>query len=67
LADLSDDPIRVPFQGLRFNKDKFIYSLNTPVISLPQIFTVEAWVRFDLDSPGSYGDLQYIMEITRNQ
>lgn len=24
------------------------------------------WVRFDLAYPGSYGDLQYLMEITRN-
>lgn len=41
-------------------------SLNTPVINIPQIFTVEAWVRFDLSNPGTYGDLQYIYECVRN-
>ena len=56
----------MPYQGLRFSKGKFVKSLNTPVVSIPQIFTVEAWVRFDLDNPGSYGDLQYIYEVQRN-
>lgn len=64
--DFDDDPIRVPYQGLWFSKGKFVQSLNTPSVSIPQIFTVEAWVRFDLDNPGSYGDLQYIYEVQRN-
>jgi hypothetical protein len=47
----------VPFQGLRFSKGKYIQSLNTPMVPIPQIFTVEAWLRFDADNPGQYGDL----------
>jgi hypothetical protein len=65
-SDLDSDPTRVPFQGLSFSKGKYITSLNSPIIGIPQIFTVEAWVRFDLDYPGAYGDLQYIYEVTRN-
>lgn len=52
-------------QGLKFSKNKFIESLNTPAIQIPQIFTFEAWIRFDLDNPGSFGDLQYIYQAVR--
>ena len=52
-----DDPIRVKLQGLKFGKNKYIQSLNTPLIRIPQIFTFEAWIRFDTENPGSFGDL----------
>ena len=56
-VNLFDDPIRVKLQGLKFGKNRFIQSLNTPVIKIPQIFTFEAWIRFDTENPGSFGDL----------
>jgi hypothetical protein len=55
-----DDPIRVKLQGLKFGKNRYIKSLNTPAINIPQIFTFEVWIRFDTENPGTYGDLQYI-------
>ncbi len=60
-VSLFDDPIRVKNQGLKFSKNKFIESMNTPTIKIPQIFTFEAWVRFDTETVvQSFGDLQYI-------
>lgn len=64
LVDPSDDPYRVPFQGLHFSKGLFLEGQST--ISIPQIFTFEAYIRFDTDQPGTYGDLQYIYEARRN-
>lgn len=62
--DATTDPTRVPLQGLHFGKGLYIESLST--INIPQIFTVEAFVRFDVNTPGQNGDLQYIYEAQRN-
>jgi hypothetical protein len=60
------DPIRVPNQGLKFDKFKYVKRAGlTNYIQIPQIFTFEAFIRVDLENPGAYGDLQYIYEVYR--
>jgi len=63
-ASSTNDPTRVPFQGLHFGAGQYVQSLDT--ISIPQIFAVEAYIRYDAAAPSAYGGLQYIYEITRN-
>ncbi|CDW88903.1 UNKNOWN [Stylonychia lemnae] len=58
------DPIRIPFQGMRFSSTSFLLK-QTPTIPIPNGITVETWFRFDFNNSVTQGDLQYIYQAIR--
>lgn len=56
----SYDPIRIPAQGYLFGKEMYISRAAATNLNLPQIFSVEAWVRFNTVEYNTVSTLQML-------